>query len=193
MIRTEAPTTYPYRWDMSTTGQCTWYAYFRAIEESGLSPCWHTGIHTKGYGYYRDAKYWLIHPRTPWQSITSKSYVPVAGDIVVFDGQYGHVSYIEKMNSDGTCLLSNYNRYRDGKQYKEFYLIDNWAKGTPLAGTTAVLGYLHLDLEHSIISSEEAINKMAEDVISGMYGNGSERPKALYKAIQSRVNEILGG
>ena len=40
------------------------------------------------------------------------------------------------------------------------------------------------------ITSEQAINKMAQDVIKGLYGSGTARKENLYKAIQSEVNKI---
>lgn len=43
--------------------------------------------------------------------------------------------------------------------------------------------------------SSESIDALARDVISGKYGNGDSRKKALgsrYEAVQKRVNEILG-
>lgn len=40
------------------------------------------------------------------------------------------------------------------------------------------------------ITTEQAINKMAQDVIKGLYGSGATRKENLYKAIQSEVNKI---
>lgn len=40
------------------------------------------------------------------------------------------------------------------------------------------------------ITTEQAINKMAQDVIKGLYGSGTARKENLYKAIQSEVNKI---
>lgn len=40
------------------------------------------------------------------------------------------------------------------------------------------------------ITTEQAINKMAQDVIKGLYGTGTQRKDNLYKAIQSEVNKI---
>lgn len=40
------------------------------------------------------------------------------------------------------------------------------------------------------VTTQEALYKMAEDVLKGMYGNGSTRKERLYKAIQAKVNEL---
>ena len=44
---------------------------------------------------------------------------------------------------------------------------------------------------HSI-TSEQALEKIAQDVINGKYGNGSARKEAIYKAVQNKVNRLLG-
>lgn len=44
----------------------------------------------------------------------------------------------------------------------------------------------------SSITTEQALQKMAEDVIAGKYGNGNSRIKAIYEAVQNKVNKILG-
>lgn len=41
------------------------------------------------------------------------------------------------------------------------------------------------------ITTEQAIHKMAEDVIAGTYGSGTDRKNNLYTAIQTEVNNIL--
>ena len=43
------------------------------------------------------------------------------------------------------------------------------------------------------ITSQQAIHKMALDVIDGKYGNGFLRKERLYTAIQGEVNKILRG
>ena len=40
------------------------------------------------------------------------------------------------------------------------------------------------------ITTSAAVQKMAEDVIAGMYGNGETRKQKLYDTIQKRVNEL---
>ena len=40
------------------------------------------------------------------------------------------------------------------------------------------------------ITSEQAINKLAQDVIKGLYGSGTARKENLYKAIQNEVNKL---
>lgn len=198
MIRTKAPTGLPYEFNLATTGQCTWYCYFRGIEEYGSAPTWYNGKGKDGNGKYRDATKWLEHYRTPWVPKPA-TYKPVHGDIVVFGGGLGHVAFIEEVHSDDTCLLSNYNKMIHGQYTKEFYLTYDWKIGTALQGTGPVKGYLHYegvkpegDKPKGDITTEQAITKMAEDVIAGKYGNGKlTRMNNIYKVIQRKVNELL--
>ena len=102
--------TQPYDWNAQSLYECTWYAYWRVQEGSGLSepPCWYSGSGSSGYGAYTDAKYWLDHYRDPW-TVKSLNYQPVAGDIIVFTGNYGHVVVVERVNANGSLCVSDYN------------------------------------------------------------------------------------
>ena len=85
--------TKPYLWDVPSVYQCTWYGYFRAMENGYSAPCWWD--RETQTGSYANAKEWLKNYRDPWIPITDKNYKPVAGDILVYDGTYGHIIYCE--------------------------------------------------------------------------------------------------
>lgn len=94
-IRTE-PVPYglePYKWDIPSVYQCVWYVFYRVLE-CGFSPVewWDRATKT---GSYTNAKEWLKEYRDPWIPITDLNYQPVAGDVAVFDGNYGHVQFFE--------------------------------------------------------------------------------------------------
>lgn len=84
--------TVPYAWGVESVYQCTWYAYYRALEVGFSAPCWWDRA-TKT-GSYTNAKEWLKEYRDPWQ-VKGTDYKPVAGDILVYDGEYGHVIFCE--------------------------------------------------------------------------------------------------
>lgn len=84
--------TVPYVWGVESVYQCTWYAYYRALEVGFSAPCWWDRA-TKT-GSYTNAKEWLKEYRDPWQ-VKGTDYKPVAGDILVYDGEYGHVIFCE--------------------------------------------------------------------------------------------------
>lgn len=136
MIRTSKVEvgTSPYNWDSKYLYQCTWYVFYRALEDGKTAPTyWDRQTRT---GSYTDAKLWLENYREPWVPM-NRDYYPTQGDIVVFDGTYGHVAYIESI-SDGKALLSE---YRSGN-INSFQTIE-WTIGTNYTG--ALLGYLHYD------------------------------------------------
>ena len=149
---TTAPTTgtLPYDWSAATIYECTWFAYWRVQQGYDLErpPCWQTGSGSSGSGKYVNAKYWLEHYRDPWQVkdiATYPDYLPVPGDIIVFDGTYGHVVVVEKVNSNGTWMVTDWNLIGGSQKFgrKSNYIYPNRINSS--AGNTGpVLGCLHL-------------------------------------------------
>ena len=140
MIRVTSPVypEQPYKWGAASEGQCTWYAYYRAIEEGCTPPCWwDRETHT---GSYTNAKLWLENYRDPWE-VKGPEYIPVHGDIAVFTGTYGHVVYIE-ISNNGICTISEYNR-----EEKETFDTYEWVPGVRLPGCGDLIGYLHYPYE----------------------------------------------
>lgn len=129
--------TKPYNWsaDCDSIYQCTWYAYYRALEAGMTPPCYWDRETRKGS--YTNAKDWLANFREPWV-VKGLDYIPVAGDIVVWNGNYGHVAFIEEMINPSTALIS---QYKSGK--KDSFSNYQWKVGTSYTGT--LLGYLHYD------------------------------------------------
>jgi len=115
-IRTTPVTegTKPYAWGVESVWQCTWYSFFRSSEAmpSAEPPCWwDRATHT---GSYTNAKLWLENYRDPWQ-VKDPSYDPVAGDIAVFDGEYGHVQFMETGTIYSEYSNGDPNSFRNGK------------------------------------------------------------------------------
>lgn len=137
--------TTPYDWTSENKYQCTWYAYYRVQEGSGLSqpPCWYSGSGSSGYGAYTNAKDWLSHYRTPWV-VKNLSYQPVPGDIIVFTGTYGHLVVVEKLNSNNTLQVSDYNLIAGDETfgYKTDYVYGDRIYGANY-NTGACIGALH--------------------------------------------------
>lgn len=145
----------PYNWNTQSKGQCTWYVYYRCLEVGFTPPCW-WDRETKT-GSYTNAKDWLKNYREPWE-VKGPDYKPSAGDVAVFDGEYGHVIFIEK--SDG--LISEYNRV-----VKNGFDNDNWEFGSALAGCGPLLGYLHFPLNAvSPVARNEAVDQIETTDIS---------------------------
>lgn len=124
----------PYVWGIESQWQCTWYSYFRAQEVGLTAPCyWDRETRT---GSYTNANEWLKNFREPWV-VKGINYTPQKYDIVVFDGQYGHVAFIEEVKGDIAIL----SQYMDGK--KDSFSNYEWRIGTNYTGP--LLGYLHYE------------------------------------------------
>lgn len=110
--------TKPYAWgaDVHSKYECTWYCYGRCQEAMAVSaPCWYEGSGSKGYGSYTDAKDWLKCYRDPWVPITDPNYKPVAGDILVYDGEHGHVIFMETDTMTSEYRSGDPNSFRNAK------------------------------------------------------------------------------
>lgn len=146
--RTTAPAegTPPYDWNAYTKKQCTWYAYWRVREGKLTPPVWQTGSGNSGSGLYNNAKTWLDHFRDPWERhYINDGVQPVAGDIIVFTGTYGHVCVVEEVRkSDGLMAISDYNLLggNDNFGYKYNYKYGDRLFG-PVYSTGACIGFLH--------------------------------------------------
>ena len=124
--------TKPYAWNISPEKiyQCVWFAYYRSLEAGFSAPCWYEGSGETGYGAYTNAKEWLKNYRSPWE-VKDTNYIPVAGDIAVFDGEYGHVQFMETSTMYSEYSSGDPNSFKNG----------NFAKKSNL------LGFLHYPYE----------------------------------------------
>ena len=83
----------------SYVGQCTWYAFGRAYEILGYKPNLST----------RNGNYWYA------DNISKGAFkygsTPKVGSIMVTQktSSSGHVAVVERLNSDGTMMISEYN------------------------------------------------------------------------------------
>lgn len=141
--RSSAPTngTPPYDWNVSK--QCTWYAYWRVQEGFNMSypPVWQSGSGSSGSGKYTHARYWLEHYRDPWiPHDLGDGYVPVAGDIVVFTGTFGHCVVIEEKQSNGKYRVTDYNLMGGSLNWG---MMSDYQYGQRIAGTGNCIGCLH--------------------------------------------------
>lgn len=83
----------PWKWDVDSVYQCTWYSFWRFFQVHGIYPTYQNRA-TKS-GSYNNANTWLENYRDPVKPM-GKDYVPVAGDIVVYDwSDLGHVAFLE--------------------------------------------------------------------------------------------------
>lgn len=120
---------YPWKWDVPSVYQCTWYVYFRCFLQFGSYPCWWD--RATQTGSYANAKDWIANYRDPWV-VKGLDYVPKAGDVVVYDGEYGHVQFME------TDVM--YSEYSSGNP-------DSFRLGKLEDYKGKIIGYLHYPYE----------------------------------------------
>ncbi|MCC3724300.1 CHAP domain-containing protein, partial [Staphylococcus haemolyticus] len=86
--------------NLYTAGQCTWYVFDRRSQAG-------KPIST----YWSDAKYWAGNAAADGYTVDHNATV---GSIMqTTTGYYGHVAYVERVNADGSILISEMN-YANG-------------------------------------------------------------------------------
>lgn len=117
------PLTYgeePWKWDVESVYQCTWYCFWRFYSVFKAYPTyWDRETQT---GSYTNAKDWLKNYRDPVE-VKGIDYTPVAGDIAVFDGNYGHVQFMETDTMYSEYSNGDPNSFRNGKFEKKSNLL----------------------------------------------------------------------
>lgn len=140
--RTSPPTIgeHPYI-KSDNSDQCTYFCYYRATEVGFTKPC----HHYSGKPGFGNAKDWPELINLDWENHYTKNdpnYRPVPGDIIVFDGNYGHVAFIEIDLGNDYYQISQFNKDSDGG-----YSSDRWHLGDIIVGrkypTGKVKSYMH--------------------------------------------------
>lgn len=83
--------------------QCVSYTAWKVYQKNGYMPYW---------GGYGNANQW---PGNADRAGIARGSTPRAGSVgVMLTGQYGHVVWVESVNSDGTINISQYNELNAG-------------------------------------------------------------------------------
>ena len=118
----------PWKWDVDSVYQCTWYSFWRFYQAHGIYPTYQNRA-TKS-GSYNNANTWLVNYRDPVKPM-GKDYIPVAGDIVVYDwADLGHVAFMET----DTMSSSYGNGNPDSFKFQDYRKFNG-----------EILGFLHSD------------------------------------------------
>lgn len=118
----------PWKWDVDSVWQCTWYSFWRFFQVHGIYPTYQNRA-TKS-GSYNNANTWLENYRDPVKPM-GKDYIPVAGDIVVYDwSTLGHVAFMETDTMTSSYGNGNPQSFKF-QDYRKF--------------NGEILGYLHSD------------------------------------------------
>lgn len=120
----------PWLWGIPSEKECTWYVYYRAYQVFGVFPCYNDRENrVLGYNH---AKTWLKNFREPFKPYFFDEHPDIEfkqGDIIVFDGNYGHVVFVEKVENKDTCFISQYNLIAP-----KTFSNDEWHRGQILKG-----------------------------------------------------------
>lgn len=104
--------TSPYVWNIPSVFECTWFGYYRSLECGLSAPCyWDRATKT---GSYTNAKDWLANYREPWE-VKSPDWKPVEGDILVYDGEFGHIIFCETDVMTSEYRNGDPNSFRNAK------------------------------------------------------------------------------
>ena len=118
----------PWKWDVDSVWQCTWYSFWRFYQVHGIFPTYQNRA-TKS-GSYNNANTWLVNYRDPVKPM-GKDYIPVAGDIVVYDwSDLGHVAFMETDTMTSSYGNGNPNSFKF-QDYRKF--------------NGEIMGFLHSD------------------------------------------------
>lgn len=99
----------PWDWKATYLWQCTWYVYWRFYQVFGVFPCYND--RKKKTEGYNNGKTWLENYKdaTPHWFDQEPNIEVKAGDIIVFDGHYGHVVFVEEIFDRDHWYISQYN------------------------------------------------------------------------------------
>lgn len=140
-----------------------------------------------------NAKYWYADKSIGVNKDLKRGSKPKLGAIVCFDGNYGHVCVVEKI--EGNKVTCSYQE-KDGTPFS--LATENWTVGKtyPKYGWGKFQGYIYPPVE--FVLADKSVDELAKEVIDGKWGNGDERYDRLteagydYDKVQDRVNELMG-
>jgi len=121
----------PWVWGLDSERQCTWYVYWRAYQLTGYYPCYNDRkAKREGYNH---GKTWMDNYKEPWvpHSFADEPDIEFKpGDILVFNGNLGHVCIFGEIKDYDHTIVEQYNL----KSPLEFSN-DTWTRGGILEGS----------------------------------------------------------
>lgn len=169
---------------------CTVYVDARIGEIYGKDPkdiLWGDYEHVLG-----NAKYWYGDKSIGVNKDLKRGSKPKLGAIACFDGNYGHVAIVEKIEGNKVTIS-----YAEKGGTKFSLATEKWTVGKayPKYGWGKFQGYIYMP--DDFVLANKSVDKLAKEVIDGKWGNGEERYDRLtvagydYDEVQNRVNELM--
>ena len=149
------------------------------------------------YGYsvggYPNAKYWYEKTTLP------KGTELKTGSIAVFDGNYGHVAYVEEKLDDNHALISH-SQYDEDKslrnyKYYESKVVELTVGKATLGGIGTLIGFIYLPIEdirtqrNTLTDQIEIIEDMVNvrtEPNGDLLCQGCYAPTGIFNALESR-------
>lgn len=140
-----------------------------------------------------NAKYWYGDKSIGVNKDLKRGSQPKLGAIMCFDGNYGHVCIVEKIEGDKvTCSYQE----KGGTSFS--LATEEWKVGASYGkyGWGKFQGYIYPPVEY-VAAPTKSIDEVAKEVIEGKWGNGEARKENLeaagydYSKVQDRVNELM--
>lgn len=153
---------------------CTMYAYLRAFESVNASKPFPIARSTLGFG---NAKTWFN------QSPLKKGNEIRTGSIACFNGNYGHVAFVERKIDNNHALISEsqYDADKSLRNYKYWNkrIVELEVGKATLTGVGELQGFLYLDIDDARVGNgkveitEDYVNVRSEPnghlVLAGCY------------------------
>jgi len=170
----------PWNWSTIYKDQCTWYVYYRALQVYGFYPCYND--RKKKVEGYNHGKTWLENFKEPWVPHYFDKEPDIEfkqGDILVFDGNYGHVVFFGDIEDIDHTFVEQYNL-----SHPLEFSNDIWTRGGILKGdpynTGKPLGLLRCEgktvkpvekneYENQIYASDPSLRVRLEPDLDGEY------------------------
>lgn len=195
--RTTAPSTTDKNWLHTSAGgfnscihisggsvlpNCVGYAWGRARELMGKDPALSRANAENWYGHndgYERGQTPRLGAIICWRR----------GKAGVSSDGAGHVAVVEKINPDGSILVSN-SDYGGRRFYTKTYKAPNY----PINSAYAFQGFIYLPVTFEDETPKKSVEQIADEVIAGQWGNGQERVDRLTaagydaQAVQDAVN-----
>lgn len=140
---------------------CTMYCYCRGFEASDATKPFYLARNGYGFG---NAKEWYSQSPLPKGSSLKD------GSIAVFDGQYGHVCFVERVIDSNHALIteSQYDSNKQLRNYKYWQkrIVELEVGKATLSGVGKLLGFLYLPIDE--IRTSRDSNKEQIEIVEEM-------------------------
>jgi surface antigen len=174
---------------------CTQFCVSRTYESTNADKPF-TMFYGKSAGGYYMAKQWYDKTTLP------KGTELKTGSIAVFDGNYGHVAFVEQKLDSNHALISQ-SQYDDNKSLRNYKYYESReceltvGKAT-LSGIGKLIGFIYLPIEDIRTQRNTFVDQIeiTEDMVNvriqpngDLYQQGCYIPRGIYNALESRSDD----